>query len=268
MCKPVVFLFLGTSLLYMPCVGSFSIYKHLQNNETILSFGLSTKFYGISQFENNLRYFTPLFIFDIIIYVPMVVSYGVQVILIPFLCNFIATYLEYIQLRLNAIYIESKQTSQSEARLIKLMKGIYQDHYDAMKFVKALNDIFNGVFLVKVAISSFLYCLLFFILTQVEDNYLLIKAVALVICLQLDVLLICIYGDRLITQSLNISVACYDVKWYNASIKFQKMIAMMIMMTNIPLKVTAWDFGDISIQSYGTIMRRTYSYFTLMRKVF
>lgn len=63
-------------------------------------------------------------------------------------------------------------------------------------------------------------------------------------------------------------MAAYDIKWYNTSVKIQKMIGMIILAGNRPLKVTAWGFTDVSIESYGYIMHRTYSYFTLMRKVF
>lgn len=103
---------------------------------------------------------------------------------------------------------------------------------------------------------------------QVDDKYLITKAIVIIVCLQVELWFICYYGDKLITQSTNVSVAAYDVKWYNASVKVQKMIAMIILVANRPLKVTAWDFTDVSIESYGYIMHRTYSYFTLMRKIF
>lgn len=125
---------------------------------------ISSSFYGLSSFEQDLRCFIPMFLFDIVIYVPMVLEYGILVVLIPFLCNYLATYMQYIQLRLRGLRIDRSFLSNKE-NILKEFKEICEDHQKIIRFVKLMDDTFNIIFFVKFATSSIFHSLLFFIFT-------------------------------------------------------------------------------------------------------
>lgn len=143
----------------------FFIYQKI----VFIMFNLNS-FYGLDPFKQNLYYFVPIFLVDIIIYTPMVVGYGVVVVLIPFLSNYLATYLQYIQLRLKNVNIDERTTENTEKRIIGELKAICLDHKNAIRFVHAMDGTFSVIFLIKFVISSVFYCLLFFVLVYVRKE--------------------------------------------------------------------------------------------------
>lgn len=187
--------------------------------------------------------------------------------MIAFLSNYMATYLQYIQLSLHTLYLEDG-TTLDEKRTLKYLQQICYDHQNAIRLINVMDKTFYLVYFFKFLIYSVFYCILFFILILVNDKHSILTRLILVITFQLESLILCYYGDKLRIEGENVAHAAYDIKWYNTSARAQKYIIMIITAGQRPVKVTAAGFADICIETYGNMMRKTYSYFTLMRNVF
>lgn len=126
-------------------------------------------FYGLTKTETDLWYFVPTFLVYMVVYIVFVVKHGVLMILISFFCNYLATYLQYIQLRLNHLYIEEITTCKNmEKRVIRELKEICKIHCNAMQYVKTMHKIFSAIYLNKFVTATFMQCVLFFILGHVS----------------------------------------------------------------------------------------------------
>lgn len=156
-------------------------------------------FYDITVVWNDFHYFIPMFLLDIVLYIPTVTGYGALVVLVPFLSNYMATFLQYIQLRLQMLNLEEEAESDGK-RNHQYLKQICFDHKNAIRLSHIMNKTFHLIYLSKLLIYSVFYCILFFIFTLVDDRIILFNSLNLVVCFQLESWFISYYGNKLMTE--------------------------------------------------------------------
>ncbi|XP_072375698.1 odorant receptor 13a-like, partial [Diabrotica undecimpunctata] len=76
--------------------------------------------------------------------------------------------------------------------------------------------------------------------------------------------LTCYYGQLILTQSELIGNAVYNSKWYNCPSSLQKSVLLMILRSQRPLKLTAASISTLSLQTFLSIIKTAYSFFTLL----
>ncbi|XP_072932780.1 odorant receptor 4-like [Epargyreus clarus] len=76
--------------------------------------------------------------------------------------------------------------------------------------------------------------------------------------------LLCWYGQRLLDASEGVSEALYNSGWYTSSMKIKKSILIMIHRSQKQVQVTTYGFSIICLATYSTIIKTSWSYFTLL----
>ncbi|KAL6268718.1 hypothetical protein P5V15_001846 [Pogonomyrmex californicus] len=71
-------------------------------------------------------------------------------------------------------------------------------------------------------------------------------------------------GQKIIDHSSQISNAAYNGKWYQMSLQVKRMVLFIIMKSKKPYCVTMAKLYVICLESYGSLMRTSASYITLM----
>ncbi|XP_030752621.1 odorant receptor Or2-like [Sitophilus oryzae] len=81
--------------------------------------------------------------------------------------------------------------------------------------------------------------------------------------------MVCYYGQKVSEESMNIAGSVYKSKWYEFDIdaKLRKNIILVIARAQKPLTLKAKYMGTISLVRFVRVLRRAYSFFTLLLAV-
>ncbi|XP_026465415.1 odorant receptor 67c-like [Ctenocephalides felis] len=85
-------------------------------------------------------------------------------------------------------------------------------------------------------------------------------------CMLWQLFLYCWNGNELLIQSWKTAEAAYACNWYNCSATFCDALRLMMLRCSRPIKMTAGSFIDLSLQTYVTIVKASYSFFTVMNQ--
>ncbi|KAG6443048.1 hypothetical protein O3G_MSEX002612 [Manduca sexta] len=75
---------------------------------------------------------------------------------------------------------------------------------------------------------------------------------------------VCWYGQKLLDSSEGVAQAVYNSGWYRASKKIRRSLMIMLHRSQKGVGVTTYGFSVISLASYSTIIKTSWSYFTLL----
>ncbi|XP_030763199.1 odorant receptor 67a-like [Sitophilus oryzae] len=77
----------------------------------------------------------------------------------------------------------------------------------------------------------------------------------------------CLFSTKLTKKSENISTAAYTSDWLNGSTSFKKMLVLIILRSQKPMRFYAANFFELSLTTFVAILKASYSYFALMNKM-
>uniref|UniRef100_A0A182JM38 Uncharacterized protein n=1 Tax=Anopheles atroparvus TaxID=41427 RepID=A0A182JM38_ANOAO len=75
--------------------------------------------------------------------------------------------------------------------------------------------------------------------------------------------LLCYFGNRLIIESDTLADCVYSIDWVSMPLSEQRLVLIMIANAQPPLQVNG-IFMPLSMASFFTIMKASYSYYTLL----
>ncbi|EDX18048.1 GD17258 [Drosophila simulans] len=171
----------------------------------------------------------------------MIFPYDAQSSWIRYVMTYIFTSLRG---NLRGIFAGSNEELAENIQLERL-KCIVEKHNNIISFAKRLEDFFNPILLANLMISS---------------------------------VLICMVGFQIITSTLTAQIL-YECQWEGSdrfeihsftptSKRIRNQIWFMILCSQQPVRITAFKFSTLSLQSFTAILSTSISYFTLLRSVY
>ncbi|XP_026480259.1 odorant receptor 4-like [Ctenocephalides felis] len=151
-------------------------------------------------------------------------------------------------------------TSKSEHRLLDLqeLRPCIEEH----------QKLIDPSILVNFIGSSIMICLSGFQITAGVTIDELISYIIFLTTSLLQIYTLCSYGNQLIDTSSEIAWAAYDSPWTDASMEYKKSLQFMILRAQRQQTYTAMKFSTVSFESFGAVLKASFSYFTLLRTVF
>ncbi|XP_057337555.1 odorant receptor 67c-like [Microplitis mediator] len=74
----------------------------------------------------------------------------------------------------------------------------------------------------------------------------------------------CFMSQQLTDMSLEMHESIADVRWYDISVKSQKLLILMTLRSQTPCKLTAAKVMDLSIENFATMLKTCASYLTML----
>ncbi|KAL0821164.1 hypothetical protein ABMA28_005783 [Loxostege sticticalis] len=144
---------------------------------------------------------------------------------------------------------------------------IVQRHQYLLKLSKDLDDIFKLSNLCNYLVGSLEICALGFSLTMGNWSHFLGYVLFLVSVL-LQILMMSVFGENLITESRKVGEAAYLCDWHGMDQKAKKTILIIMIRSHKQQQLTAFKFSVISYGSFSRIISTSWSYFTILRTVY
>ncbi|XP_028031825.1 odorant receptor 4-like [Bombyx mandarina] len=163
--------------------------------------------------------------------------------------------------------IDSYTEKQWEERFQNEVTEIVLRHRALIRLSGDVEELFSFALLVNFFNSSIIICFCGFCCVIVEKwNEMIYKSFLTTALSQ--TWLLCWYGQRLLESSEGVSDALYNSGWYNVSKKIKGSILIMLHRAQKEVHVTTYGFSVISLSSYTTIIKTSWSYFTLLLNIY
>ncbi|XP_063912174.1 odorant receptor Or1-like [Zophobas morio] len=141
------------------------------------------------------------------------------------------------------------------------------DHHDAiLEFVKFYEKSFSLSVFSQFMGSIFVICVTCLQLSMVDP--LTFGFVSLIIYLTTmlsEIFLYCYFGSILIDESNSLTDAIYMGEWYTYDIKARRSLITLMERSKRPMVVTAGKILDLSLVTFTTIIRRSYSLLAVLK---
>uniref|UniRef100_A0A6P7G1F0 Odorant receptor n=1 Tax=Diabrotica virgifera virgifera TaxID=50390 RepID=A0A6P7G1F0_DIAVI len=155
-------------------------------------------------------------------------------------------------------------TSWSKARMATLKKCVNL-HQEIIQYIKDYNDLFRTVTLFDAIQSSVqLSSIVLEVVMTGPTLTKLLEAASFASSTLIRLFIYYWYADDVLIQSTRITQALIDSNWHEQPIEIQKMMLFIIMRSNRQLKMDLGQFTNMSLNVFITIIRASYSYFTLV----
>nr|AOE48091.1 putative odorant receptor OR25 [Scaeva pyrastri] len=172
--------------------------------------------------------------------------------------------LKNIQMQLRNLY----SLNQSEEQMYHDLIACISYHARIMRFVEDLNSLVTYILFAEFMIYSVILCALLFCLNIIES---VMQKIAVVMYIMTMLYVLFTYywqANELLTESIKVSVAAYDVEWFHCSGRFKKTLLCFIMRTQKPLVIMLGNVYPMSLETFQSLLNASYSYFTLLREAY
>ncbi|XP_032689628.1 odorant receptor 4-like [Odontomachus brunneus] len=172
--------------------------------------------------------------------------------------------------------------------LICLMKGLVQEQWKkeneinkklaevvehqirVRNFLQMVEYTMQEICLVEIMVNTLSICLLlyFVILDWNTSNFGVIGSYALnIVNVTIHIFLFCYVGEQLNDQAEKVAIESRELEWYHLPEKKMRSVVLLMVMSNRPLKISAGKIMELSLKTFGDIIKTSGAYFNMLRNV-
>nr|AKC58564.1 odorant receptor 29 [Anomala corpulenta] len=162
---------------------------------------------------------------------------------------------------------EDEDGFAQEKRIQERLKRCVKQHNAILKLVSTVQGMLAPVFLgnISFTILGICFTVLQIILATDSGNFILLTSYLGILILQM--FLTCWVGNDLISETSDITQACYLSEWYNCTPSTKKMFLIIMSNTQQPISLQSIIF-PVSFGTFVMILRSSYSYYTVFSQVY
>ncbi|KAL0112594.1 hypothetical protein PUN28_012115 [Cardiocondyla obscurior] len=140
-------------------------------------------------------------------------------------------------------------------------------HLSIYKYAKTVNIVFNEVLFFQFFGSILVLCTsVYYLSMHIKELSAIVFLLMYTICMFAQIFVYCWSGNEVILKSASTGEAIYRMDWPSLSVTEKKELMMIMARTNIPIKFTSSFLITMSLQSYSSILKTSYSAFNLLQK--
>ncbi|XP_037976482.2 putative odorant receptor 92a [Plutella xylostella] len=179
-------------------------------------------------------------------------------------CNFIQMHFRILQCQIE--FLIGRQWGPSDSHTLnEKFKGIVRRHQGLTEIVRQLEFLYSYSSLFNFVTSSFLICLSGFIVTTSKETRLVLCFVTFLFMSLAQISIFCYGGDLIMQSSKDVSAAVYRSRWFVADERLKRSMFIVLARAQRPCKLTAANFADLNLSAFATVLRRSWSYFALLK---
>nr|UEN71234.1 olfactory receptor 51 [Gregopimpla kuwanae] len=140
-------------------------------------------------------------------------------------------------------------------------------HQEICRFVEMSNNVFSLVIFIQFSVSTFVIC----VSTYTLSNTSFLSAeftfvIVYLMCMIVQIFLMCWNGNEVITESLDVGTAAYEMDWSSLEQSTKKDLQIIMARTLYPIKYTSGHVITLSLDSYNSLMKLSYSVYNLLQR--
>ncbi|XP_011147999.2 odorant receptor 4-like [Harpegnathos saltator] len=157
-----------------------------------------------------------------------------------------------------------EQVPNVQQRIAAIVKGNVQ----IIRFAAVVEEVLQEVCLVEFTSSLCTICLLeyYCILDWQEDDRIgLLTYFMLFVSFCFNIYILCYIGELLVEKSSQIGLICYLINWYELPPRSARDLILIIAMSSHPIKISAGRMVDLSLTSFGNVMKSSLAYLSFLK---
>ncbi|XP_025989635.2 odorant receptor 46a isoform X2 [Solenopsis invicta] len=165
--------------------------------------------------------------------------------------------------------IESDEKQENELnsatnKTSRLSENIHY-HLYIIRFAKMVNKVFSQIVFIQFFVSILVLCTSVYYLSSHKTVTDFIKLGIYTSCMFVQIFMYCWAGNEIILKSIGLSEAVYKMEWILLTISERKDLLMIMMRSTKPIKFTSSFLVTLSLESYATILKASYSAFNILQ---
>ncbi|XP_018564120.1 odorant receptor 85b-like [Anoplophora glabripennis] len=213
------------------------------------------------QIDTKFKYWT-IFTFQwVSYYMSVYINSGID-ILIYILITVVTSQFEILKDNLTNIRYETDTAKRDFAKNVVL-------HYGILKLVRVIEDTFSYATFFQFFSSVVVICFTGFEMMIVPPNSIqFISMCTYFNAMIFQVAMYCWFGHSIIASSDKINDAIYMSNWYEADLSLKKSIMIFMEKCKKPVVLTAGKIFPLSLVTFTSIMRSSYSYLAVLQSMY
>ncbi|XP_063827150.1 odorant receptor 94b-like [Ostrinia nubilalis] len=132
---------------------------------------------------------------------------------------------------------------------------------------RRLQDIFGTSILVQFGIGGWILCMAAY--KMIGLNILSIEFASMTLfitCILTELFLYCYYGNEVTVESDRMVEAVYAMEWLHAPLRFKRSLVLLMERAKRPLRPAAGLIIPLSLNTFVTILRSSYTFYAVLRQ--
>ncbi|XP_028045023.1 odorant receptor 22c [Monomorium pharaonis] len=146
--------------------------------------------------------------------------------------------------------------------------AIIRRHQNVIVFSNNIERLFSYIALMQFLTNTLVICCLaFMIMITLDDNngyIMLLKSLFFYIAITLEAFIFCFAGEYLSNKSKSVANAAYEAFWYDAKPCESRILLILILRSQKRLTLTIGKFNDLSLEVFGSILKASASYVSVL----
>ncbi|XP_011058408.1 PREDICTED: odorant receptor 85c-like [Acromyrmex echinatior] len=142
---------------------------------------------------------------------------------------------------------------------------IMQEHVRILYFIKLTEKVLHQVSLVEVVGCTFNICFLGYYTIMEWEGGFAITYIILLMNFVFNLFVFCYIGELVAEQCKRVSETSYMIDWHRLPGRKALAIVLMVAMSNSSIKLTAGNIIELSISSFGDVMKTSVAYLNMLR---
>ncbi|XP_018344145.1 PREDICTED: odorant receptor 85c-like [Trachymyrmex septentrionalis] len=142
---------------------------------------------------------------------------------------------------------------------------IMQEHVRILYFIKLTEKVLQQVSLVEVVGCTLNICLLGYYAIMEWEGGFVITYIILLMNFIFNLFVFCYIGELVAEQCKRVSETSYMIDWHRLPGRKALAIVLMIAMSNSSIKLTAGNIIELSMSSFGDVMKTSVAYLNMLR---
>ncbi|XP_011869115.1 PREDICTED: odorant receptor 46a, isoform A-like [Vollenhovia emeryi] len=167
-------------------------------------------------------------------------------------------------MKIEVRYLEHSSPPPNKEKAI-ISKYVHH-HLKIYKYARTVNVIFNQVLFVQFFGSILVLCTSVHYLSAHSSFSETATLIVYTICMFVQIYVYCWSGNEVILKSMSVGDTIYRMNWLSLSANERKELLMIMLRCTLPIKFTSSFLITLSLQSYSSILKISYSAFNLLQK--
>ncbi|CAL1679070.1 unnamed protein product [Lasius platythorax] len=139
-------------------------------------------------------------------------------------------------------------------------------HLCIIRLAKMINNVFSQVFFVQFFVSIMVLCLSLYHLSSHMTFADIATLIVYTLCMFLQIFVYCWAGNEVMLKSTGLSETIFQIDWILMPINERKDLLMIMRRSTRPIKFTSSFLVTLSLESYGNLLKASYSAFNLLQQ--
>nr|BAH66342.1 olfactory receptor [Bombyx mori] len=164
--------------------------------------------------------------------------------------------------------VKNKLTSDEEVIVAKRIREYVIEHQAILDCISELQNHFSPALLVQLLTSVVIICVTAYQLAVEKSSDLLRKftMASFLFAMSTEMFTFGYQGGHLSHDSMEVATAAYSCPWYTFPTSLKRSLLVIMIRAQQPALLTAGGFTTLSLETFVTIMKASYSFFTVLQE--